>query len=334
MNNNLNQNLVVGLDAGGTRTRAVLADDASGATWSEGVAGPGNALTVTPADLADHLAWAIGEAVPAGLRGQVVALGAGFAGADRTPADEPGRVAALAALATACRRLGITPAVVEVCSDLEACFASAPGTPAEGLALVAGTGSVAARIEDRAITATADGNGWLIGDDGSGFWIGRSAVRAALNTGHGRGRPTTLTAAVGRALLPGRQLPEGPAETWSDRQRQAYRARLLPAVMSEPPVRLARLAPLVAESARDGDPVAAAILDDAAELLADTLRTLRPRPGERLVATGGLLGPDGPLTARLAPHLDALGLRTDWAEDGRRGAVALARIAHGRLPAC
>jgi N-acetylglucosamine kinase-like BadF-type ATPase len=306
MNNNLNQNLVVGLDAGGTRTRAVLADDASGAGWSEGVAGPGNALTVTPADLADHLAWAIGEAVPAGLRGRVVAVGAGFAGAARTPDDEPGRVAALAALATACRRLGITPAVVEVCSDLEACFASAPGTPAEGLALVAGTG----------------------------FWIGRSAVRAALNTGHGRGRPTALTAAVGRALLPGRQLPEGPAEAWSARQREAYRARLLPAVMSEPPVRLARLAPLVADSARDGDPVAAAILDEAAELLAATVRTLRPRPGERLVGTGGLLGPDGPLTARLAPHLDALGLRTDWTEDGRCGAVALARIAYGRLPAC
>ncbi|OUC91635.1 ATPase, partial [Streptomyces swartbergensis] len=104
----------------------------------------------------------------------------------------------------------------------------------------------------------------------------------------------------------------------------------LPAVMAEPPIRLARLAPLVVAAAREAeDPVALAILDEAADQLTETVRALEPSPGERVVATGGLLGPDGPLTDRLEARLHALGLTLDWVPDGCRGAVALARLAHG-----
>lgn len=71
------------------------------------------------------------------------------------------------------------------------------------------------------------------------------------------------------------------------------------------------------------------ILDEAADQLAETVRALAPRPGEPLVATGGLLGPDGPLTEPLTIRLHPLGLTLDWVADGCRGAVALARLAHG-----
>ena len=97
--------------------------------------------------------------------------------------------------------------------------------------------------------------------------------------------------------------------------------------MAEPPVRLARFAPLVAEAARAGDALAQAILDEAAGYLADCVRALGPGPGESVVATGGLLGPEGPLTAPLDRHLTALGLAAHWVPDGSRGAVALARLA-------
>lgn len=85
-------------------------------------------------------------------------------------------------------------------SDIEAAFASAPGTPADGLALVAGTGAAATRISGRRCTVSVDGDGWLLGDEGSGFWIGRGAVRAALRMADGRGDPTTLARSVGLAL--------------------------------------------------------------------------------------------------------------------------------------
>ncbi|MGA5356266.1 N-acetylglucosamine kinase [Streptomyces purpurascens] len=405
MGNELNQerqggsSLVVGLDAGGTRTRAVLATAADGRPLGEGAAGPGNALTVPVPQLTEHLAEAVGQAVPESVRDRVVAVAGGFAGATDAAADEPGRRNALAALTAALRRLGIDAGPPLIGSDIEAAFASAPGAPADGLALVAGTGAVAMRITDRRGTATVDGDGWLLGDDGSGFWIGRAAVRAALRMADGRGAPTVLAELVGRELgvpgdaLPGgasggavRRLspdvvqgvaegasrearheavppasgaaaaggqPAGPARTgaagaatdgvtgspvdrrplpphddtpWSRLHREAYRRHLLPAVMAEPPIRLARLAPLVVEAA--GDAVALAILDEAADQLTEAIRALDPRPGERVVATGGLLGPEGPLTSRLEARLRTLGLTLDWVPDGRRGAVALARLAH------
>ncbi|MGI5429357.1 N-acetylglucosamine kinase [Streptomyces sp. CA-179760] len=393
MGNELNQEcqggpaLVVGLDAGGTRTRAVLATAADGRPLGEGTAGPGNALTVPVPQLTEHLAEAVGQAVPEPDRARVVAVAGGFAGATDAAADEPGRRNALAALTAALRRLGIDAGPPVIGSDIEAAFASAPGAPADGLALVAGTGAVAMRITDRRGTATVDGDGWLLGDDGSGFWIGRAAVRAALRMADGRGAPTVLAETVGRelgvpgAVLPGgaaggvaggvvrrlspdvvqgvvegasgdarheavppaasgpppgvagagspagrRPLPPSDGTSWSRPHREAYRRHVLPAVMAEPPIRLARLAPLVVEAAEDT--VALAILDEAADQLADAIRALDPHPGERVVATGGLLGPGGPLTSRLEARLRTLGLALDWVPDGRRGAVALARLAH------
>jgi len=325
--------LVIGLDAGGTRTRAVLARAGDGRVLGEGAAGPGNALTVPPPLLTAHLAEAVARAVPEAARGRVVAVAGGFAGATGAAQDEPGHLNALAALKDALRRTGVPACPIAVGSDIEAAFASAPGAPADGLALVAGTGAVAMRIEGRRCTATADGDGWLLGDDGSGFWIGREAVRAALRMADGRGGATVLAGAVGRALgLPGDVLPhDGPgAPGWSRADRERYRMHLLPVVMAEPPARLARLAPLVAEAAREKDPVARAILGEAADRLADSVRALEPRAGERVVATGGLLGPDGPLTAGLTARLRTLGLTLDWVADGCRGAVALARIEYER----
>src|SRR5687767_7873441 len=55
---------VVGLDAGGTRTRAVLAPVRAGDLEGEGVGGPGNALTVPGPQLIEHLAAAVARAVP------------------------------------------------------------------------------------------------------------------------------------------------------------------------------------------------------------------------------------------------------------------------------
>ncbi|MGW2284857.1 BadF/BadG/BcrA/BcrD ATPase family protein [Streptomyces phaeochromogenes] len=449
------RDLVVGLDAGGTRTRAVLASAVDGRVLGQGVSGPGNALTVPVPLLTEHLAEAVARAVPEPDRARVVAVASGFAGAAETAPDEPGRLNALAALTAALRRLGITADSVGVSSDIEAAFASAPGAPADGLALVAGTGAVAMRISDRRCAVTVGGDGWLLGDDGGGFWIGRSAVRAALRMADGRGDPTTLADAVGRALgvpievLPyaedrlaggvaglggladmggegglggagerdgvgrpsgaggrggvgspsgasgrdglgspsgaggpdGLGTPSGagsrdgvgsprsasgpnhaagpvsadaspsaspsvgdsgvsgtarerlPAEPeWSPARRAAYRMHLLPAVMAEPPIHLARLAPLVAEAARHQDAVAQAILDEAADHLLEPVRALAPRKGERIVATGGLLGPEGPLTALLGERLKALGLTLDWVADGCGGAVALARLGHGGSP--
>ncbi|MEU1511062.1 BadF/BadG/BcrA/BcrD ATPase family protein [Streptomyces sp. NPDC005811] len=340
MNSDLNQAkggqaFVVGLDAGGTRTRAVLAELGDGRTRGEGASGPGNALTVPGPDLADHLTEALAGAVPEPLRGRVAAVAGGFAGAGHQGqgSDEPGRVRARTALSTALARLGVTAATVDVHSDIETTFAAAPGHPADGLVLVAGTGAVAARITARVPAATSGGDGWLLGDDGSGFWIGRAAVRAALRAADGRGAPTALVRAVGRelGLPPGVLPPQGYGVTdtarWSATLRTAYRAHLLPALTDRSPVRLADHAPLVVAAAEEKDTVAAEILREAARRLAETVSALAPRPGEPLVVTGGLLAPDGPLLLPLTEGLAPLGLTPTPVTDGSPGAVALARLA-------
>ncbi|MEX1657788.1 BadF/BadG/BcrA/BcrD ATPase family protein [Streptomyces pseudovenezuelae] len=342
--------LVIGLDAGGTRTRAVLAAADDGHVLGESTGGPGNAMTVPVPQLTDHLTEALARVVPEEARARVVSVTGGFAGATAASEDDPGTGRARTALTEALRRLGIPAGRVGVCSDIEAAFAAAPGTPSEGLALVAGTGAVAMRITGRHATTTVDGDGWLLGDEGSGFWIGRSAVRAALRMADGRGCPTVLAGWVGRTLgLPVDVLPKGgipsydrggavpPSGTaphptgvpgWERARREDFRRHLLPAVMADPPIRLARFAPLVAEAAAERDAVAETILSEAADHLLAAVRALEPRPGERIVATGGLLGPEGPLTAPLAARLHTHGLSLDWVADGRPGAVALARLAH------
>jgi glucosamine kinase len=309
---------VVGVDAGGTRTRAALGAAADGApVLATGTSGPGNAASVPPERLAAHYAQALAAAVAPERRPGVRAVVAGIAGCSPAADWDPATATAHAALASALRTLGIAPGVVEVRSDPEVALASAPGHPCDGLVLIAGTGAAAARIAAGRQCATVDGDGWLLGDAGSAFWIGRRAVRRALAALDGRGRPTLLAESVATHYLGEAARTAGPD----------LRARVAEAVRARPPIDLAAVCPLVTAAAGQGDETARRILRGAAERLATTLRALDPRPGEPLVTTGGLLGPGGPLLPALTGHLAALGLRPVPVRDGAAGAVALARAA-------
>ena len=296
--------LVVGIDAGGTRTRARLADAATGAVLSEGAAGPGNALSVAPGALVRNLALALAGAVPAGRCGEVAAVVAGFAGGGPGGGHENARSALAGALAAA----GVTPSRIAVRGDAEVAFAAGPGTPADGLVLIAGTGAAGARVERRRAVRVADGDGWLLGDGGSGFWLGREALGAVLRSLDGRGPDTALAGPVG--------------EVCGGTSREA----LVGYAYAGHPVRLAALSPLVVEAADGGDAVARTLLDRAADELAATVLALAPRPAEPLVVTGGLIGPGGPLLGRLTARVAARGLVPSPVPDGVAGAVSLARL--------
>ncbi|MFJ9813066.1 N-acetylglucosamine kinase [Streptomyces sp. NPDC101158] len=296
---------VIGIDAGGTRTRARLADAATGRTLGEGTGGPGNALSVPPDTLARHLAEALRGAVRSGGGGaEAVAVVAGFAGGG----PGGGRDRALAALGAALVEIGASPERIEVHGDADVAFAAGPGTPADGLVLIAGTGAAGARVAGRRAVRAVDGDGWLLGDAGSGFWLGREALRAVLRALDGRGPATALAVPV-EALCGGL--------TREHVVRYAYAGH---------PVRLAELSPLVVEAAAGGDAPAAALLDRAGDELAATVRALNPIPGEPLVVTGGLLAPGGPLLDRLVARVAPLGLEPAAVPDGLSGAVSLARL--------
>ncbi|MGD0558358.1 MAG: BadF/BadG/BcrA/BcrD ATPase family protein [Streptosporangiaceae bacterium] len=316
--------LVMGVDAGGTRIRVAVAG-LEGPVLGRGAGGAGNALSVPVPELASHLHEAIARAVHGeDVAKRVRSVVAGFAGAAPLMVDpaDVGRERARAALAAACAEAGIAPDVtIEVRSDVEVAFASGAGSAGDGLVLVSGSGAVAGRIAAGRLAWTADGNGRLIDDAGSGFWIGRGAMRAALRALDGRAPWTSLVAAIAERLGVSVEALRGRGGL----EAVALRRALIREVTSRGEFYLSTLCPLVTEAAAEGDAVASRILDEAVEELITTLRALRPEPGEPLVTTGGLLAPGGPLLKRLTEAVAALGLTPLPVEDGVAGAIALAR---------
>ncbi|MEO3802869.1 BadF/BadG/BcrA/BcrD ATPase family protein [Nonomuraea sp. B1E8] len=182
--------LVLGVDAGGTSSRAALftldgtlvrrgqAEGANpGALGMDTAAA--NLTAAVHATLADpgsaHLPGPVTGA------GTVVGVVVGLAGNPALCATLTERVfGALlpgADLSGEPGVPGVTP--VRVTGDIVTAFAA--GTPSpSGTVLISGTGAIAARIADHAPAGTADGYGWLLGDEGSAFWIGLAAARATI----------------------------------------------------------------------------------------------------------------------------------------------------------
>ncbi|MFI7340789.1 N-acetylglucosamine kinase [Streptomyces sp. NPDC050085] len=302
--------LAVGIDAGGTRVRA-RCEDAEGRLVGSGHGGPGNALSVGRPTLVRNLEQALAQAVPEPLRRAVAGVVGGFAGGGGVAED---------CLAEALAGIGVD-AAVRTYGDVEVACAAGPGAPADGLVLIAGTGAVAARIAGRRTVRVVDGDGWLLGDTGSGFWLGRQALSSALRAVDGRAEWGPLVTLVLDRVVPGLG---DPSLDWTDRHR--LKQAIATWAYAQRPVVLAELSPLVVTAADRGDVWARQLLDEAARQLAETVGVLEPVPSEPLVVTGGLLGPGGPLGERLLEAVEPLGLACSAVPDGVGGAVALARL--------
>jgi glucosamine kinase len=260
---------VLAVDAGGTSTRALVVDE-RGRCLGLSRGGSGNPISAG----ADHAAASL---VGSGL--------AALATAGVAPADVALVLLAAAGAGSGAHRDDLVRPLTDAglggrivfASDLLATFCA--GTHLlSGYALIAGTGAAAIRVEDGQQTAVCDGLGWLLGDVGSGFWIGRRVTRAALADLDGRGPATALTAALlARLEVAGDLAPRQAAEAVT---RALYAVR---------PVRLADLAVLAFDAA--GDPVADTILASAADGLATTLRAVTSTGVDGpVVLGGGILG--------------------------------------------
>ena len=136
------------------------------------------------------------------------------------------------------------------------------------------------------------GHGYLLGDEGGAFWIGREGVRAVLRAADGRGAPTALRAAAAARF-------DG-LDDLGDRLHSARR----------PVNDIAHFAPDVLGIADDGDPVAERIADEATAelvLLVGAGATAVDATGGPVAAAfgGRLLAADGPLRRRLDARLAA-----------------------------
>jgi N-acetylglucosamine kinase-like BadF-type ATPase len=294
---------LVAVDAGGTSTRAVVLRP-PGDCLGYAVAGSGNPTAAGPgtaaASVAESVKAALRKADLPGARVRLVVLARAGAGTT-SAADGVRRLLA---------GLGVdAPLVLE--SDLLATYFSGTHQP-DGYAVIAGTGAGAIRVEGGRQAAVADGLGWLLGDEGSGFWIGQRVVRAALADLDGRGPSTALTGLLLARL--GVPAPSGPG----DREPIAAVVRALYAV---PPVRLADFAGLVFGAGPDV--TAGRILDEAAAALARTLAAVTsPGVTGPVVLGGGILGHGPGVASRLAAACGAAEVRA--VADGAAGVCALA----------
>ncbi|WP_394247780.1 N-acetylglucosamine kinase [Arthrobacter pityocampae] len=272
--------LVVGLDIGGSKTH--------GALWrgdrlvAEAKAGSANVQNVTPEDAARSLGGLFHDLRAHADGSPVTRVIAGSGGVD-TPADAD-RLRALIAAHT-------PHAAVEVVHDTRLILAAGGATT--GIAVIAGTGSVAWGITHDGRQARSGGWGYLLGDEGSGYWVAREAVRRALHR-HDTGlAPDALDAAV--LALNGITEPTELIGLFHSDAGRTYWAAQSRAVF---------------DAAHDGEPDAAAILDtaaaDLARLVLDVASVIGV-PGP-VVLGGGLVMHQPALQDRLRARLAAAGI--------------------------
>lgn len=177
---------VVGIDAGATKTVGILADE-SGRVLAQARAGGANLHVQGEAQVESVLRALLGEL------GQVAAPAAlcvGMAGVDR-PHDEQ-------VVREILGRIGYGGALRVANDALIALMAGSPsGT---GIVVLSGTGSIAYGVDPTGTITRAGGFGSLLGDEGSGYWLGNHAMRAVVRAADGRGPATGLTAIVFEAL--------------------------------------------------------------------------------------------------------------------------------------
>jgi N-acetylglucosamine kinase-like BadF-type ATPase len=296
--------LVLGIDGGGSHTRATIADE-SGAVLGSGQAGSSNYQSVGFAAATQALHAAIGAArTAAGLdpHAGFAAACFGLAGAGRP--DDQARFTAWAAEHA-------IAANISCVSDAELILAA--GTPERwGLALIGGTGSLCWGRAPDGTSARVGGWGYLLGDEGSGYDLAVRALRLSAKTADGRAAAHGLLAAI--------------LEHWRlDQPAQligyVYRAEITRATIAE-------IGKLILKLAEDGDPHAAGLAEQAGGELAGMVVATVGKLGiaaPPLALAGGLFATGTLLRAALLRVVSVPLGPVAFFDEPVAGAIALAR---------
>jgi len=293
--------VLVGADVGGSKTAVAVAkgdEVVMRATGPGAAVRPGRALQ-SAATIAEVVRRGLAEAGE--LRADALVVGA--AGAGRQPEQSE--------LERALRSEHIAERVVVV-TDIEIALVAA-FDDGPGIVVSAGTGSIAVGRDRNGALSRMGGYGWQMGDEGSGYAIGRAALGAVSRARDGRSPSTPLQH---RVLAATRSTSFDELVSWA---------------ATASPAEVAALAPHVLDVAAAGDLVARGILDYAARELSQLAICLQPQLGEldpiSVALAGGLLEANTPLRgvvlAKLSEH-DRFTL-VDAPIDAALGAIALAR---------
>jgi N-acetylglucosamine kinase-like BadF-type ATPase len=292
--------ILIGADVGGSKTAVGVSDGEAVLSRAEGPGAavrPGRALA-SASVIAEVVRQALAGA--GRLTGDVLYVGA--AGAGREPERDE--------LRKALRTENLAGTVV-VATDIEIALAAA-FDEGPGIVVSAGTGSVAVGRDRSGKRHRIGGYGWQMGDEGSGYAIGRAALGAVSRAADGRSPRTAL----------------------SDRILAASRSDSFDALVrwaaGASPAEVAALAPHVLDVAAHGDPLAQGIADYAARELTQLAICMLPvmevEPPVGVAITGGLLSGEGPLRRSVVARLrEEPGLTpVETPVDAVQGAIRLA----------
>lgn len=167
-------------------------------------------------------------------------------------------------------------AKVDLFSDIALAYRSA-FLPGEGIYLYAGTGSVAIHVTKEQQEITVGGWGYLLGDEGAGYWIGRQALRHLLFQIEADEKLDELSTQISKTI--------GGAN-WSAVRSFVY---------GKDRAEIAALAPLVTSAADSNVDSANEILESAAHHLFEVVQRLRTRLNsyELPIAFGGGISETG-----------------------------------------
>jgi N-acetylglucosamine kinase-like BadF-type ATPase len=230
---------VLGIDVGGTKTVCLLADEEGQIVASAREEGAN--LQGAGEQTLEHVLRTVMKGAIAGHNIRPAAICLGIAGVDRA-ADE-------AVVYGIMKRIGYDARILVVNDALIALQAGIGDGP--GIVVVSGTGSIAYGRNARGEASRAGGWGYVLGDEGSGYWIGRLALRAVVRHADGRGRPTVLTEKL---------LGHFQAERAAELIHKIYHEEVGPRA-------IAALAKYVQQARDEGDIVASAILTQAGDEL-------------------------------------------------------------------
>ncbi len=292
-----------GVDAGGSHTECVV----SSRSMTSLIRRTGPAAAVRPDNIetaASHIVDTLNETLQAAGKHGVDALAVGAAGV--------GRPEERAALTTALEQRIGGETRFTVVTDGEIALEDAFPSGAPGILVLAGTGSVAFARDPRGNLCRSGGLGPALGDEGSGYALGRAALGAVTRAADNRGAATSLTEAI-QSFTNTLTLDE--LVRWAHlADRETVASLALP----------------VCRVADEGDSVARALVSEAALELARLAEALAHRfdePEITVALAGSVLASGSPVRSALYEQLQTLVPRavvTSRAVDPVRGALSLA----------
>ena len=257
---------VLGIDGGGSRTRALLCD-AHGQIIGQGLSGGTNPRTCSTAELKAHLQEAIEQTTRSIDYSKIIAAHFGLAGT--------GDPETRAKVKTITKELLNVQTTCTIGHDLEVALVGGLGNKT-GIVLVAGTGSACYGRTCDGRSAKCGDWGDLVDDVGSGSWIGLRGLQACVSQTDGRLTESPLKQAVMGFL--------------KIDHMNTFKARIHDSGLSRS--ERARLAPIILDLASAGDAVSISIVGEGVDALSNcvfsTSRQLDIEVPSVLLA-GGLL---------------------------------------------